>query len=102
MKHIDDAARLAAVLFAMKRWEWCMPGQPSMRIPNEEDIAKTLREFLTSMSTHRCDRHSSGRLHVEWNADFNQFEFLLEIGRISPGELWDEERIDHFVQLDED
>ncbi len=104
MKHIDDAARLAAVIFAMKRWEWVVRGNSSANIftvPDEADIAKTLREFLTQMSKGRSERYSSGRLHVEWNKYFDQYEIMLEIGSISPGELWDEERIDQFARAEE-
>lgn len=110
MKHIDDAARLAAVVFAMKRWEWCLSpsgaltpaGQASMRIPNEAEIADTLREFLAEMSRSGSISYDSGRLHVEWNEDFGQYEITMEIGRINPRELWAEEGIDRFVQLEED
>lgn len=100
MKHVDDAARLAAVVFAMKRWEWYI--ENGQRVPNEEDIAQTIREFLTDMSRDGRSSHSSGRITVEWNEDFDQYEIMLEVGRISSRELWTEEGIDHFVTMEEE
>lgn len=106
MKQIDDAARLAAVVFAMKQWEWFAGpsgaltpvGQSSLHVPDEAEIAETIRELVKSSAAEGGLRCGTGRLNIEYNHDFQEYEISLEIGRLRPSELWTEEGIDHFVK----
>lgn len=97
MKHIDDAARLAAAIFAFQGWTYTLATGDV--VPDRKELANTIT-YLLRAAANSGGPASTGRLYVVWNEDFNQYEIMLEIGRLTSRELYEEAGIDIMAKAD--
>lgn len=88
---IAQAGREAAMIFALKGWEYY--SGKSAHIPDHEELAATITQLLEGAAS-RNGESGSGRFVVRWNEDFDCYEIMLILTDLSSRELYEETGID--------
>ena len=74
---IVEAARTVAPLFELHQWKWA--GRKEQFVPDEEEIARSLRSLVKQLYRDNLVRIATGRLIVE-RMDDAVVGFSLELG----------------------
>lgn len=86
---IDEAARLAAAIFAFQGWTYYTRG--IQHTPDREELAETVRYLLRNVKDSKAE---TGRIVIQWDEDFHCYRVMLVLANLSTHDVYEEEGID--------